>query len=116
MRRRRSAGRGWSYDCRGGSTVISPLRAGASVLYMTNSVNFTAANDSVMALAVDQSSGQVSQIGPVLLVDGSPGSLVCDPSGQFVYVVSSGEDPVTGAGFLHVSSYAISTSAATAGQ
>jgi 6-phosphogluconolactonase len=85
-------------------------------LYMTNALNFGPANDSVMALAVDQTSGAVSLIGPVLLTDGTPFLVICDPSGQFVYIASVSSTPPSEVDIGNLSAYAISTSAATAGQ
>jgi hypothetical protein len=67
-------------------------------------------------LAVDQASGAVSQIGSVVPTDGQPLSVVCDPTGQFVYVESVGAGPTTNTDLLHLAAYAISTSPATAGQ
>lgn len=84
-------------------------------LYVANSLNSNAANDTVLAMAIDQSSGVVSTLGSPLQTGGSPFTIICDPSDQFVYV---GKFSGTGASPLatDLDSFAISTAPSTAGQ
>jgi|HubBroStandDraft_1064217.scaffolds.fasta_scaffold58053_1 6-phosphogluconolactonase len=82
-------------------------------LYVINNYNVTAANESVMALAVDQSSGVVSPLGAALLTAGAPATILCDPSGQFVYIGTDASEFTPTSSLL---AFTISTEAATAGQ
>lgn len=66
----------------------------------------------MQALAVDQTSGSVAQIGTALQIDGQPYAIVCDPSGQFVYITCVSFDSAT----LNLWVYSISTDPETAGQ
>lgn len=79
-------------------------------LYVLNELNSNAANDTVLALAIDQTAGAVSALGSPLETPGAPFSLLCDPSGQFVYV---GTDSTTA---TDLEAFAISTAPSTAGQ
>jgi DNA-binding beta-propeller fold protein YncE len=81
-------------------------------LYLLNNHNSTPADNSVQALAVDRTSGSVTQIGTALQIDGQPAVIVCDPSGQFVYITSISFDSTT----LNLWVYSISTDPQTAGQ
>ena len=68
-----------------------------------------------MALAVDQSSGTVTPVGSQLPVSGQPAGILCDPSGQFVYVGNSNADAV-GSSWADLAAFTISTAPMTAGQ
>jgi 6-phosphogluconolactonase (cycloisomerase 2 family) len=87
-------------------------------LYMLDSLNFNASWDGVMALAVDQGSGAVTPIGSQLAVSGQPGSVLCDPSGQFVYVGNGDGGAVSlgGSPWADLAAFTISTAPTTAGQ
>ena len=81
-------------------------------LYITNSLNSNAANDTVLALAIDQSSGVVSPLAAPLQTAGAPGWIICDPSGRFVYVAIIGANSTEAS----LATFAISTAPSTAGQ
>jgi 6-phosphogluconolactonase (cycloisomerase 2 family) len=83
-------------------------------LYVLNELNSNAANDTVLALAVDQSNGVLTPIGSPLPTEGQPRSIICDPSGQFVYVGTSTAG--LSATATDLGAYAISTDPATAGE
>jgi 6-phosphogluconolactonase (cycloisomerase 2 family) len=87
-------------------------------LYMLDSLNFNASWDGVMALAVDQTSGTVTPIGSQLAVSGQPGSALCDPSGQFLYVGNGDGGAVSmgGSPWANLAAFTISTAPTTAGQ
>jgi len=94
-----------------GSMAFDPI---GRYLYVLNSLNSNAANDTVLAMAIDQSSGVVSPLGSPLETD-APVTIMCEPSGQFVYVGTGGST------FLYptatdLASFAVSTSSSTAGQ
>jgi hypothetical protein len=77
-------------------------------LYVVNELNSNAANDTVLAMAIDQSSGVVSPLGSPLETAGPGQTIVCDPSGRFVFL---------GADFApSLASFAIGTAASNAGQ
>jgi 6-phosphogluconolactonase (cycloisomerase 2 family) len=59
-------------------------------LYVISNFNGTAADDNIIALAINQSTGVLSQIGPAVSIGSNPRAVVCDPSGQFVYVGNGG--------------------------
>lgn len=80
-------------------------------LYLLNNFNYTAADDSVLALAVDQSSGVLSPIGSPLPIADQPFQITCDPSGEFVYVGTGGIISPN-----NLAAFAISTTPSTAGQ
>jgi len=97
-----------------GSMVVDPM---GRYLYVLDQLNYAPANHTVTALAIDQSTGAVSAIGSASTGsgpnNGDPGSVVCDPSGQFVYVVdmnSAGTFPA------ELAAFTISASASSAGQ
>jgi len=100
----------------GSGTPVTSEAGGMTVdpsgryLYVLNSLNSDAANDTVLALAIDQSSGVVSPLGSPLEIAGRPGPMICDPSGRFVYVGTAGPPASS------VAAFAISTAASTAGQ
>jgi len=95
----------------GGMTVDPSGR----YLYVLNSLNSNAANDTVLAMAIDQSSGVVSPLGSPLQTGSPPSTIICDPSGQFVYAGTGGSnffDPTA----TDILPFAISTVPSTAGQ
>jgi 6-phosphogluconolactonase (cycloisomerase 2 family) len=64
-------------------------------LYVLSGYNLGAADDNIIALAVDPTTGALSQIGSSVPIGSSPRWVVCDPSGQFVFV-GNGETPDLG--------------------
>jgi 6-phosphogluconolactonase (cycloisomerase 2 family) len=78
-------------------------------VYVLNNNNYTAANDSVVGLAVNQTTGALSQLGSPVPTGGDPWTLACDPSGSYLY---TGNISATGAGtsWSDVSAFAISGS------
>lgn len=84
-------------------------------LYVTNSLNSNAANDTVLAMAIDQSSGVVSPLGSPLQTGSPPETLICDPTGQFLYGGTGGSSFVDPAA-TDIVPFAISTAPSTVGQ
>jgi 6-phosphogluconolactonase (cycloisomerase 2 family) len=74
-------------------------------LYVLNDLNSGPTQDTVLAMAIDQSSGVVSPLGSPLETGGQALQIMCDPSGQFLYASSP-----------ELAAFAISTAASTAGQ
>ena len=99
-----------------GTPVVSNMQDLAAdptgrYLYLTNSLNTDPANDTVQALSVDANTGSVGLIGSVIETGPSIfDSLVCDPSGQFAYLVNWADSTFV------ISTFMISTSPDTAGQ
>jgi len=84
-------------------------------LYVANSLNSSAANDTVLAMAIDQISGVVSLLGSPLQTGGPPYTMICEPSGQFVYAGTGGStffDPTA----TDLVPFAISTAPSTPGE
>ena len=95
----------------GGQLALEPT---GKYAYLLDDNNFSPADDRVASLAVDQSTGTVTEIGSPVLNAGAVGTLVCDASGQYVFVANGG-----GGGFgpwNDVSSYAIGTAVPTLGE
>lgn len=84
-------------------------------LYVANTLNSSAANDTVLAMAIDQSSGVVSLLGSPLQTGSPPSTIICDPSGQFVYAGAGGSSTFDPAA-TDLVPFAISTAPSTAGQ
>jgi 6-phosphogluconolactonase (cycloisomerase 2 family) len=84
-------------------------------LYLLDNLGCTAAAcNTLTALAIDQGTGEVTVTQPTIFLDGPPSSILCDPSGQFVYVpffIQDGDLPVA-----NVATFSISTNPASAGQ
>jgi 6-phosphogluconolactonase (cycloisomerase 2 family) len=78
-------------------------------LYVVNDLNSNAANDTVLALAIDQSSGVVSPLGSPQETAGPGETIICDRAGRFVYL---GTDFTASS----LASFTISTAPSTAGQ
>jgi 6-phosphogluconolactonase len=90
-----------------GTLTVDPT---GHYLYATNSLNSDAANDTVLALAIDQGSGAVTALGMPLETDGSPQEVICDPTARFVFIgMSSAETN-------DLSAFAVSSSGSSAGQ
>jgi 6-phosphogluconolactonase len=105
-------GTGTAVASNAGALVVDPS---GRYLYMINNFNLDATADGVLALAIDQSSGIVTPIGAQVPVSGWPGGILCDPSGQFVYVANDGPAG-TQTTWNALAAFAISTDAASAGQ
>jgi DNA-binding beta-propeller fold protein YncE len=84
-------------------------------LYVISNYNLTAMDDNIIALAVNQTTGGLSQIGSPVSIGSNPFGLICDPSGQFVYV-SNGSVAGTGSTWSDVSSFTIGGVGIPAGQ
>ena len=70
----------------------------------------------VLALAVDPSSGALSQIGAAAPISGSPQAAACDPSGAFLFLGNfSGAIFTGGQSWSDLASYTITTSGVNAG-
>jgi len=97
----------------GGGMAADPT---GNYLYLISNLNFDAASNTIQALNVDAGTGSVATIGSILPTAGPPSEVLCDQSGQFVFVQSgslSVSDPSTG---LVLTTFSISTSPDTAGQ
>jgi 6-phosphogluconolactonase (cycloisomerase 2 family) len=84
-------------------------------LYIISNFNASAADDNIIAMAVDQTTGVLSQIGSPVPIGSLPYGVICDPSGQFVYV-SNGGAAGAGTTWADVSAFAIGSIGAPAGQ
>jgi len=89
-----------------GAMTVDPT---GRYLYVVNDLNSNAANDTVLALAIDQSSGVVSPLGSPQETAGPAETIICDRSGRFVYL---GTDFTASS----LASFAINTAPSTAGQ
>jgi DNA-binding beta-propeller fold protein YncE len=84
-------------------------------IYLLDNLGCTAAAcNTLTALAIDQSTGAVTVTQPAISLDGAASTILCDPTGQFVYVPFS----IQGGGLpiLSLATFAISTNPASAGQ
>lgn len=84
-------------------------------LYVISNYNSTAADDNIIALAVDPTTGLLSQLGSPVAIGNTPFGAICDPSGQFVYA-ANGSVAGTNSTWSDVSSFAIGGTGASAGQ
>ncbi len=90
------------------------LEPAGKYAYLLDDNNYSPAQDRVASLAVDQSTGTLTEIGSPVLNAGALGTLACDASGKYVFVDNGGGG---GLGPWHdVSSYAIGTAVATLGE
>jgi 6-phosphogluconolactonase (cycloisomerase 2 family) len=108
-----TAGTGTAVVTNGGGLAADPT---GHYLYLISDLNFGAATDTIQALSVEPSIGSVSTMGSIIQTPGAPFVVLCDPSGQFVYVQSgalSASDPSAG---VVLTTFSISTGPNTAGQ
>ena len=85
-------------------------------LYTVDELNSNNPFDNgILALAVGQSSGVVSQLGSTLSLPG-PNLITCDPSGQFVYATESGQATPSSPVVPALAVFTIGTAPSTAGQ
>jgi hypothetical protein len=95
----------------GGGMAADPT---GSYLYLISNLNFGAASNTIQALSVDQGVGSVETIGSIIQT-GPPSEVLCDPSGQFVFLESGVLNANVNVGVV-MSTFSISTSPGTAGQ
>jgi 6-phosphogluconolactonase (cycloisomerase 2 family) len=76
-------------------------------LYIISNYNFRSADDNIIALAVDQTTGALSQIGSPVSIGSDPLGVICDPSGQFVYVSNGSIAGATGTTWSDITSFII---------
>ena len=98
-------GSGTAVASNAGAMTVDPT---GRYLYVVNDLNSNAANDTVLAMAIDQSSGEVSPLGLPLETAGPGQTIVCEPLGRFVFLGADSGSSLT--------SFAISTAASNAGQ
>jgi 6-phosphogluconolactonase (cycloisomerase 2 family) len=108
-----AVGSGTPVATNGGAIVIDPS---AHYLYAVNSQS--AADTTIQALTINQSSGGLSTTGALIKTDGqiiSAGGLMFDPSGQFLYLVSTSEvnGQLTGTA---LTTFTVSAASGSAGQ
>jgi DNA-binding beta-propeller fold protein YncE len=87
-------------------------------LYAVNDFNFGASQNTIQALSIDQSSGALSTMGPIIETDGatiSAGGLIFDPSGEFLYLVSATETNGQSTGTA-LTTFTVSAASGSAGQ
>jgi DNA-binding beta-propeller fold protein YncE len=107
-----SIGTGTPVASNAGVLTVDPS---GQYIYLLDNLGCTAAAcNTLTALAIDQSTGEVTVTQPTISLEGPASSILCDPSGQFVYVPFStqdGELPI-----WNVATFAISTNPASPGQ
>jgi 6-phosphogluconolactonase (cycloisomerase 2 family) len=84
-------------------------------LYVLGNLNNGIYQNSVIALSVTASTGALSQIGSIVRVGSDPASILCDPSGKFVFTGNTFPDS-SNPNWNDVTAFSISQSGATAGQ
>jgi 6-phosphogluconolactonase (cycloisomerase 2 family) len=110
-----AVGAGTSVATNGGPMVIDPS---GHYLYAVNDFNAGASQNTIQALGIDQSSGVLSTMGPVIETDGATifaGGLIFDPSGNFLYLVSATETNGQSTGTA-LTTFAVSAASGSAGQ
>jgi 6-phosphogluconolactonase (cycloisomerase 2 family) len=83
-------------------------------LYFISNLDIGPAVPSITALAVDQTTGVLSQNGAPVSIGSNVASVICDPSGQFVYVGGSGT--YLNSTWPSVSAFVVNANGVTAGQ
>jgi hypothetical protein len=83
---------------------------------LISNLNFVAENNTIQALEVNPSAGSVQTIGSIVQTSGAPSEVLCDPSGQFVYIQSGAPSASDPNGGVVLTTFSISTSPDTAGQ
>jgi 6-phosphogluconolactonase (cycloisomerase 2 family) len=84
-------------------------------LYVLGNLNNGIYQNNVIALSVMASTGALSQIGSLVRVGNDPASILCDPSGKFVFTGNAGPDGPS-ANWNDVTAFSIGQGGATAGQ
>jgi len=110
-----AVGTGTSVATNGGPIVIDPS---GHYLYAVNDFNFGASQNTIQALSIDQSSGALSTMGPIIETDGatiSAGGLIFDPSGEFLYLVSATETNSQSTGTA-LTTFIVSAASGSAGE
>jgi 6-phosphogluconolactonase (cycloisomerase 2 family) len=110
-----AVGSGTPVATNGGSIVIDPS---GHYLYAVNTLNAGASQDTIQALTINQSSGVLSNTGPIIETDGqviSAGGLMFDPSGEFLYLVSMSEVSSEATGTA-LTTFTVSAASGLAGQ
>jgi 6-phosphogluconolactonase len=105
-------GAGTAVVSNGGGLAADPT---GNHLYLISNLNWDAASNTIQALSVDPSAGSVGTIGSLIQTPGAPTAVLCDPSGQFVFV-QSGPLSISPSAGVVLTTFSISTSLGTAGQ
>jgi 6-phosphogluconolactonase (cycloisomerase 2 family) len=85
-------------------------------LYLVSNADYNTADNDVIALAVDQTTGALSQIGAAVPISAEPGAAACDPAGAFLYIANeSASNAGSSSNWSDLSSLTISTSGSNAG-
>jgi 6-phosphogluconolactonase (cycloisomerase 2 family) len=88
-------------------------------LYVISNIDLSASDDNIVALAVDPTTGTLSQIGSQVALGSLPFWAVCDPSGQYLFVSngnSAGHVGAIAANWNDVSAFTIGAIGVPAGQ
>jgi len=96
----------------GGGLAADPT---GNYLYLISNLNLNAASNTIQALSVDPSTGSVGTIGSIIQTSGAPTEVLCDPSGQFVFL-QSGPLSISPSAGVALTTFSISTSLGTPGQ
>jgi 6-phosphogluconolactonase (cycloisomerase 2 family) len=106
----------------GSGTVVASNAAALAAdpngqyLYVLDSFNFTANDDAIIALSVDQSTGALAQIGAPVLIGSQPAVLACDASGAFLFTSNIAAAGLNNAPFTDLTSFTITLAGANAGE
>jgi 6-phosphogluconolactonase (cycloisomerase 2 family) len=107
-------GTGTSVATNGGAPLV--IDPSGHYLYAVNNLNAGASQDTIQALSIDQSSGTLSTMGPIIETDGPAGAPMFDPSGEFLYLVSASETNGNQPTGTALTTFSVSGASGSAGQ